>query len=56
MFIEAFEAVLADKRFHLPSSQATRTRSLAHSIVTWSKNPTNPNLLTEMSDYMVIPH
>ena len=33
MFIEAFEAVLADKRFQLSSPQATRARNLASSIV-----------------------
>ena len=50
--MEALEVILADQRFHLPSPQATRTRELASSIVTWGKNPANHDLLSQMSDYM----
>ena len=50
--MEAFEAVLSDKRFQLASPQAIRARNLACSIVTWSKNPANRDLLSLMSDYI----
>ena len=35
MFIEAFEAVLKDKRFQLSSPQATRARNLARCQGIW---------------------
>ena len=50
--MEAFEAVLSDKRFQFPSPQAIRARNLACSIVTWSKNPANQDSLSLMSDYI----
>ena len=52
MFIEAFEAVLKDKRFQLSSRQATRARNLTSSIVKWSKDPANHESLALMSGYM----
>ena len=53
VFIEAFKSILADKRFQLPSPQATKACSFASSIVTWSKNPTSQASLTEMSSYVI---